>query len=351
MRVSIVFLLMLLTVSAKSQQLNKDSIIALVKELYEGDYSISVKQKFKSSIALDTSHFSYWFYVQSYYPEFNALIVADDSLKYIVRQRKYIVYSDSDRQYLLFSGDKVKQMGYYASIKKFSFNTIEGQLKQSDKLVENSLYYIFSFRSKKYYINKKTFELDKLTQEIQNKYGIEYSENQFIKRENKINIDSLFDYISKNYGIRDKSQKNNGITENSIGSKFPPFSLITMKGKTYNSDNIRGKSILFDFFYESCLPCIKAFPELIKLRNDADTNLIIIGVDPFPQDTVLIKQFVAKYKINYEVAVGESAVNFWKLVRNSGYPFLIYVNQDGIIQEVLNGYWPAGFRRLRTKIF
>ncbi len=350
MRILLVNLFMLFLTTLHSQKLDKSQIIQSVKFYYSDAATIMVKTKFKSSIASDTTRFAYSFYVQSYKPELNVFIISEDSTKYLILKKNCIIYNDQEREYQTLSRKKVEQMGYYTAIENHSFNSIENQLKETSNILETDLYYILKSAKKAYYINKKLFELEKVIESIATKYGVEYWEHTFQTKKEIYNLDSVARYVISNYEVKGKAEKKKGISTESIGQFFPVFELGTISGKSYTNESIKGKHVLIDFFYQSCLPCIKAFPELISLRNETDTNLIIIGVDPFPSDTSLMQEFITKYRINYEIGIGASAQVFWRLVRNSGYPYMIYIDEEGKINEIVNGYWPAGFRRLRSRI-
>ncbi|MEE4116668.1 MAG: TlpA disulfide reductase family protein [Marinilabiliaceae bacterium] len=61
--------------------------------------------------------------------------------------------------------------------------------------------------------------------------------------------------------------------------KMPGFKLHDSEGELFNSESIRGKYVLIDFWASWCGPCHKKFPELIELYTEFHIEgLEIVGI-------------------------------------------------------------------------
>ncbi|MBL7743307.1 MAG: TlpA family protein disulfide reductase [Chitinophagaceae bacterium] len=113
-----------------------------------------------------------------------------------------------------------------------------------------------------------------------------------------------------------------------------------------------GTYILLDFFYQSCLPCIKAIPELNQIRSRFATDkLVIVGVDPLPNDVGQKEKFIQRHHVSYPVVDGQQALSI-KNISLPGlllrYPTLVLIKPDGTIEKILDYYSPAHFRELNA---
>jgi thiol-disulfide isomerase/thioredoxin len=88
----------------------------------------------------------------------------------------------------------------------------------------------------------------------------------------------------------------------------PEFNLAGLDGKPVTLADTKGKVVLVNFWATWCGPCRAEIPDLVELQNKYKDRLQILGlvVDDEDQDT--IKKFVAKFHINYPVAIATDAL-------------------------------------------
>lgn len=79
-----------------------------------------------------------------------------------------------------------------------------------------------------------------------------------------------------------------------IGKPMPPFSLITLDGRTVSSVQLRGKPVLINFWSSWCVPCIEEHAALLEAAARFGGSVQIVGV--LYQDTVEgARAFNARY--------------------------------------------------------
>jgi len=122
-----------------------------------------------------------------------------------------------------------------------------------------------------------------------------------------------------------------------IGKPAPELKMIDLEGNIHRVSRLKGKKVMLDFWATWCPPCKEAISDLIKLRSDnADTNLVIIGLSDEPVDTV--KPFVTNAKTNYPMVCYNTADVDAPYNQVQFLPTLFFIDSEGIIRDVLAGY-------------
>lgn len=122
------------------------------------------------------------------------------------------------------------------------------------------------------------------------------------------------------------------------GTPAPDWSLPTLAGDTVRLADLRGKIVLIDFFYKSCIPCCAALPVLQNLHKKyKDCGFVIIGIDPY-DDTKKdeMVDFLAKRGITYTVLFSDRELP--EAYHVSSYPTLFFINRKGKIVKVKTGF-------------
>jgi len=143
---------------------------------------------------------------------------------------------------------------------------------------------------------------------------------------------SEFTDASKNFSITTfkELEKQQPLDEKLEGQKFKFANLVSMNKGELDSI-IKGKYILYDFFYQACLPCHKMTGYILDWLPKIDSSkILLIGVNPFDSEYSM-KLEVQKRKIDYPVIIGTQAKEIAKRYVQQGYPNLMLVSPDGII--------------------
>jgi peroxiredoxin len=116
------------------------------------------------------------------------------------------------------------------------------------------------------------------------------------------------------------------------GTKVDNFALPDTSGKTFELGEIKSDYILLDFWFSSCVPCIKSFPALRELYNKTgrkELEILGISIDPVSENDQW-KGTIRKLEllwpnlrdVKYAVTKKFAIVN---------YPTKILVNKDRVI--------------------
>lgn len=129
--------------------------------------------------------------------------------------------------------------------------------------------------------------------------------------------------------------------ENPAGSDFvqkykdkqlPSFQLKTMDGKILDSESLRGKVLVINFWSTTCGPCIKEMPELNQLMEQYQD---VVFLAPAPESAATIKKVLDKYPFNFIIL--PDAKKLFDELGIEGYPKNFFVDKEGIIREVKEG--------------
>jgi thiol-disulfide isomerase/thioredoxin len=88
----------------------------------------------------------------------------------------------------------------------------------------------------------------------------------------------------------------------------PEFTLAGLDGKPVTLADTKGKVVLVNFWATWCGPCRAEIPDLVELQNKYKDRLQILGLVVDDEDQDAIKKFVAKFRINYPVAIATDAL-------------------------------------------
>ncbi|MBM3925073.1 MAG: thioredoxin family protein [SAR202 cluster bacterium] len=99
---------------------------------------------------------------------------------------------------------------------------------------------------------------------------------------------------------------------------------------------LRGKTVLIDFWTYTCVNCIRTFPYLKTWWSKyADDGLVIVGVHTpefaFEHDLGNVRQAVAEYGIGWPV-VQDNNYDTWDAYNNQYWPAKYLIDQDGVIR-------------------
>lgn len=124
------------------------------------------------------------------------------------------------------------------------------------------------------------------------------------------------------------------------GTKVSPIA-----GKRYNnmSDktlNFEGKVTVLDFWYSTCGPCIKAIPEIEKLKERyAGTDVRVYGINTFDADSISLKRlpkFLEHNPINYPIILVDRSVP--ENYRVEAWPTMYIIDKSGKVAYSTIGY-------------
>jgi thiol-disulfide isomerase/thioredoxin len=119
----------------------------------------------------------------------------------------------------------------------------------------------------------------------------------------------------------------------------PDFSITTKQGEFVTLEDLKGKTVVLDFWGTWCKPCLMATPGLVKLnRKYGEQGVVFIGVAVNDQEDAW-SEYIEKNKMEWH--------QFFDRTRKvampfsvSSYPTYIVIDRDGIIRARKSGYGP-----------
>lgn len=107
-------------------------------------------------------------------------------------------------------------------------------------------------------------------------------------------------------------------------------------GKKVTLNELKGKVVLFDFWYRGCFPCLKAIPDLIQLQEEFKDHLVIIGLNDI-DDKEDVSGYLEYKKANY-FSTYKTNQNISKELNIKVFPTLFILNQEGEHVKTILGF-------------
>ena len=122
-----------------------------------------------------------------------------------------------------------------------------------------------------------------------------------------------------------------------VGKPAPDFVLRDVNGQEIALKDLRGQTVLLDFWATWCEPCREAMPD-IKAAYDEyhDKGLVVVGIDFSESAEIAIKYF-EEQKYPFVNLLDPNQQAFQKY-GGGGIPKAILIDKDGIVRYVKQGY-------------
>jgi peroxiredoxin len=128
----------------------------------------------------------------------------------------------------------------------------------------------------------------------------------------------------------------------------PSFSLPDLDGKTWTSDEFKGKPLIVDFWATWCNTCKETIPKLAELQQKyLSKGLTVVGISVDKGSAEKIRKAAKKLGINYLVLLDKdntlgSAFGF------TGIPSLYVFDRQGKLGTAMPGYDPDQEKQLEA---
>ncbi|MGB7203415.1 MAG: TlpA disulfide reductase family protein [Pyrinomonadaceae bacterium] len=148
-------------------------------------------------------------------------------------------------------------------------------------------------------------------------------------------------------------------------SDYPPLAsgladaeVEMLDGTKIKISDKKGKVLLINIWGTWCGPCIAEMPHLIALQNEhGEQGFEVIGLNigdggGSPEPLNDIKEFVAKQKLNYTIAIASNAVTnqFYLITKQQVVPQTILVDRAGKLRGVFVGGGPRIFSSMKQNV-
>ncbi|MGE0450562.1 MAG: TlpA disulfide reductase family protein [Vicinamibacterales bacterium] len=115
-------------------------------------------------------------------------------------------------------------------------------------------------------------------------------------------------------------------------TEVPPFTMTDLDGRTFTSEELRGKVVLVNFWATWCPPCRAEIPDLVKLQDTYREKLVVIGVSEDEAPVEEVRKFAAAQNMNYPVVMVTPELS--RIFTGvSALPTTFVIDPDGRIQQ------------------
>jgi thiol-disulfide isomerase/thioredoxin len=132
------------------------------------------------------------------------------------------------------------------------------------------------------------------------------------------------------------------------GTVAPTFKGVSLDGKVYSLESLKGKTVLLDFWASWCGPCIRSMPTMEKLNAEYKTQgLVVLAVD-VDETRETVDKFLKTKPMDYPVLMGsESGIPAAYGV--TVFPTFVLIGPDGKIAAHQFGFNEAALSGIVSK--
>jgi hypothetical protein len=260
---------------------------------------------------------------------------------------KYYYFDISGKKYMNLSANKAfkeEKRNYLKQYPQFDENYFTRFQNGKFKLeMKEGFIHIFDLQEH-FYFDSTNYSIVKYENFSYSATGLQIKKWEIVDQLYFANCNLLFDKKLPHGFVKVKSFEAIRTKEKITGEKFSALSGKVLwkldDGSNLVSTSAEGQFILLDFFYQSCMPCIKSFEEIKSLYSSVkEGKLKIIGVDPVVADSATMIKFKARYKLTHPVLSGTEAARLDKIFNPTAiYPYYIIINPQGIVVKTIEGY-------------
>jgi thiol-disulfide isomerase/thioredoxin len=153
-------------------------------------------------------------------------------------------------------------------------------------------------------------------------------------QETETKKDSIISKVT--FNISDKKQDeliSSGPFAEYKDKEFPIFNLNTLFDGKFDSEKLKGKPTLINFWFTKCAPCIDEMPVLNKIKEKYKEDFNFIAITYEKKEDVV--KFLKKHPFEFEHLV--DAEDFTDQLGIKAYPMNLFLDRNGILKYIKNG--------------
>ncbi len=132
------------------------------------------------------------------------------------------------------------------------------------------------------------------------------------------------------------------------GVIMPEVIMQNFKGEAVKLSDLKGKSVVLNFWESWCGPCKQEMPVLDKLQQKYPT-VTMIGAN-VSETRRKVEQFLAKNPVSYTIWLDnpdggtnvDRLMPAWQGEERWSIPFTVIIDKEGVVSEVLTGFDGTG---------
>ncbi|MCT2563336.1 TlpA family protein disulfide reductase [Chryseobacterium herbae] len=110
------------------------------------------------------------------------------------------------------------------------------------------------------------------------------------------------------------------------------FTVTDIKGKKHQLSKLKNKTVVLNFWFTNCLPCVKEIPELNELvKANPDVVFIAFATDKADK----LKKFLGKHQFSYHIV--PNALDISKKYNIAAYPTHFVIKNGIITHKLIDG--------------
>jgi thiol-disulfide isomerase/thioredoxin len=123
-----------------------------------------------------------------------------------------------------------------------------------------------------------------------------------------------------------------------VGKQADDFTLEMLNGKKFRLSEHKDKVVVLDFWATWCVPCVRAFPQLVAATSKYPEDVLFIAVNQ-QENASTIREFLKAQDLKAEVALDREG-EIGRLYQVDGIPQTVVIGRGGKIEKVALGVSP-----------
>ncbi len=118
----------------------------------------------------------------------------------------------------------------------------------------------------------------------------------------------------------------------------PKWALPDLEGNIFQSESLKGKVAVLNFWATWCAPCLAELPGLVSLQETyGPKGLEVVGISLDQIDSASLQRFVDKHALNYKILRDDDFSVMSQFVSFQVVPVTFILDQEGRITEAYLG--------------
>lgn len=121
-----------------------------------------------------------------------------------------------------------------------------------------------------------------------------------------------------------------------IGELAPSYEFTDIDGHKIISETLKGKVVVFNFWFTTCKPCIKELPELNNMVQKYKDNPNVVFISIAKDKEERVKKFLKIHRLDYKLVIGDRSVcNEFNI---KGFPTNMVIDKNGKYAFIKKAY-------------